>query len=86
MGDSDLGNGSGGKRAAIYVRVSTRDKGQDTNNQLDKLREFCDSNDWRVVSEYQDHDSGGKAEREHFRPMFHDARMREFDVVVFLGS
>lgn len=28
-------------RAAFYTRVSTRDKGQDTANQLDQLRELC---------------------------------------------
>jgi predicted site-specific integrase-resolvase len=73
------------KRVAIYVRVSTRDKGQDTTNQLDKLREFCHSNDWRIVREYQDQDSGGKADRQGFQAMLAAARMREFDVVLFLG-
>jgi DNA invertase Pin-like site-specific DNA recombinase len=27
--------------AALYARVSTRDKGQETANQLKQLREFC---------------------------------------------
>lgn len=72
-----------GKRAEIYTRVSTRDKGQDTANQLDKLRGFCEANDWRIVSEYQDQDSGGKADRQGFRAMLADARTREFDVVLF---
>jgi DNA invertase Pin-like site-specific DNA recombinase len=30
-------------RAALYTRVSTKDKGQETANQLRQLREFCAS-------------------------------------------
>jgi hypothetical protein len=29
------------RRAALYARVSTKDKGQDTQNQLAQLRDFC---------------------------------------------
>ncbi|RZK30686.1 MAG: resolvase, partial [Hymenobacter sp.] len=29
-------------RVAIYARVSTKDKGQDTANQLHQLREFAE--------------------------------------------
>lgn len=29
-------------RVAIYARVSTKDKGQDTDNQLHQLREFAE--------------------------------------------
>lgn len=28
-------------KAALYLRVSTRDKGQTTDNQLAQLREWC---------------------------------------------
>ncbi len=31
------------KRVALYARVSTKDKGQDVENQLIELRAFC----WR---------------------------------------
>jgi DNA invertase Pin-like site-specific DNA recombinase len=70
-------------RAALYVRVSTRDKGQDTANQLEQLRAFCHANDWRIVREYKDCESGGKADRREFQAMFADARTRQFDVVLF---
>jgi predicted site-specific integrase-resolvase len=33
-------------RTAIYARVSTIDKGQDTDNQLLQLREYCTRQGW----------------------------------------
>jgi len=33
-------------RAALYTRVSTKDKGQETANQLTQLRQFCESQAW----------------------------------------
>jgi DNA invertase Pin-like site-specific DNA recombinase len=70
-------------RVAIYARVSTRDKGQDTTNQLDQLRALCATNGWRVVLEYQDTESGGKADRRAFCEMMVAAKRREFDVLLF---
>ena len=70
-------------RAAVYTRVSTRDKGQDTANQLDQLRDFCRSQKWEIVAEYEDHDSGSNPDRTQFRAMLADAMQREFDVVLF---
>jgi len=70
-------------RAALYTRVSTRDKGQETANQLQQLREFCAAQNWPVVVEYEDHESGGKADRAEFRTMMTDATRRRFDVIVF---
>ena len=70
-------------RAALYTRVSTRDKGQETANQLHQLREFCTVQGWIIVSEYEDHESGGKADRSQFKAMMTDAAQRKFDVVLF---
>ena len=36
-------------RVAIYCRVSTKDKGQDVENQLRQLREFCTKQDYPIV-------------------------------------
>lgn len=69
-------------RAGLYSRVSTRDKGQDTENQLRQLRDFCRAQEWPIVTEYEDHESGGKADRAQFRAMVTDASRRRFDVVV----
>jgi len=70
-------------RAALYTRVSTRDKGQEAANQVNQLREFCAAQGWPIANEYEDHESGGKADRAQFRAMMTDAAKREFDVLVF---
>jgi DNA invertase Pin-like site-specific DNA recombinase len=70
-------------RAALYTRVSTRDKGQETTNQLRELREFCATQGWSIVQEYEDHESGGKADRAQFKGMMADAAQRKFDVLLF---
>jgi DNA invertase Pin-like site-specific DNA recombinase len=70
-------------RCALYVRVSTKDKGQDYTNQLNQLREFASRQGWTIVVEFCDTVSGGTAEREQFRAMFKAASRREFDVLLF---
>jgi DNA invertase Pin-like site-specific DNA recombinase len=67
----------------LYSRVSTKDKGQETENQLRQLREFCGKQGWKVVREYEDRCSGRRADRDEFREMFAAASRREFDLVLF---
>jgi DNA invertase Pin-like site-specific DNA recombinase len=68
---------------AIYSRVSTRDKGQDVENQIRQLREFCAKQDWQIVNVYSDQASGKRGDREAFQEMFAAASRREFDIVLF---
>jgi DNA invertase Pin-like site-specific DNA recombinase len=68
---------------SIYSRVSTRDKGQDVQNQLKQLREFCAKQGWPIIREYVDHASGKRGDREQFQAMFAAASRREFDTVLF---
>jgi DNA invertase Pin-like site-specific DNA recombinase len=69
---------------ALYLRKSTRDAGQqDTENQRLQLRDFCRTQGWRIVAEYEDHDSGTKSDRAGFCAMMHDAAKRKFDVLLF---
>src|SRR5471032_215484 len=73
-------------RIALYARVSTRDKGQDHENQLRELREFVErkvNDGWTLAHEYVDRVSGKSADRPAFRKMFDAASRKEFDVVVF---
>jgi DNA invertase Pin-like site-specific DNA recombinase len=71
-------------KIAIYSRVSTKDKGQDTENQLHQLRDFCSKQEgWTIVHEYVDRVSGKHGDREAFQDMFSAASRREFDVVLF---
>ena len=69
-------------RTAIYARVSTKDKGQDTENQLLQLRDYCARQQWIVTGEYVDHATGKTGDRDAFKRLFLDASRRLFDVVV----
>jgi len=68
---------------ALYARVSTKDKGQDTENQLKQLRAWCTKNKHTIVKEYIDKESGRKSERTQFQQLFTDARQGNFDMVMF---
>jgi|SRR5438309_4640266 len=70
-------------KTAIYARVSTKDKGQDTENQLVQLREFAAKQDWQITREYVDRDTGSKSDREEFQAMFADGSRRKFDLLLF---
>lgn len=68
---------------AIYARVSTKDRGQETENQLSQLRAFAATQGWAVFAEYVDHESGSHDDRPQFQQMFADASKRRFDVLLF---
>lgn len=73
-------------KIALYARVSTRDKGQDHENQLRELREFVgrkSSDGWVLVQEFVDRTSGKTADRPAFRKPFDAASRKDFDIVVF---
>lgn len=70
-------------KVAIYARVSTKTKGQDVENQLMILREFCLKMEYNIYNEYVDHESGGSSNRPAFTQMFADAAKRKFDMVLF---
>jgi DNA invertase Pin-like site-specific DNA recombinase len=69
-------------RVALYARVSTTDKKQDTENQLFQLREYAARSGWRISKEYVDHVSGKSGERDAFKELFEDASRKLFDVVL----
>ena len=71
------------KRVALYARVSTKDKGQDHENQLIQLRAFAKTQKWQIVHEYVDKSTGKRSDREQFQQMFIAASRRQFDVLVF---
>lgn len=71
------------RRVAIYARVSTKDKGQDVENQLDQLRSYCARMGYDVSREYIDHASGKRSDRDQFQALFADAGRKLFDLVLF---
>lgn len=71
-------------KTGIYARVSTRDKGQDVENQLRALRDFAAAQGWEVAEEYVDNVSGsGKVRRPAFEKLMADAVDRRIDMVLF---
>ena len=71
--------------AAIYVRVSTKDKGQTTDNQEYSIREYCKNNNIQIVKTYSDIISGSKSvtKRTGMLQMFEDCKLKIFDTVIF---
>jgi DNA invertase Pin-like site-specific DNA recombinase len=69
--------------AFLYARVSTKDKGQDVENQLRQLREFCVRQGWIIAHEYIDHETGSKSDRAELQAMFLACSQRKADVVLF---
>jgi DNA invertase Pin-like site-specific DNA recombinase len=73
-------------KIALYARVSTKDKGQDYENQLRELRAFVErktGEGWTVTAEYVDKASAKTADRPAFRKMLQAASRKEFDLVLF---
>ena len=70
-------------RVALYGRVSTLDKGQDVNLQLNELREYSTRRNWHVTGEYVDNGvSGAKESRPELNRLMADAKRRRFDAVL----
>jgi DNA invertase Pin-like site-specific DNA recombinase len=71
------------KNVALYARVSTKDKGQNNDNQLLELRSFAKRLGYNIYKEYCDRESGGSSDRSQFQQLFADAHQRRFDLVLF---
>jgi DNA invertase Pin-like site-specific DNA recombinase len=70
------------RRAALYARVSTDDRGQDPETQLRQLREYADRRGFAVAAEFVDFASGTRNDRPQFKRLMEAARRREVDVVL----
>src|SRR5690348_10480456 len=70
-------------RIALYARVSTKDKTQDTENQLLQLRQYAKQQGWTIFREYTDEKTGRTADRAEFKQLFQDAYEKRFDLCLF---
>jgi len=70
-------------RVALYARVSTKDKGQSTENQLPELRRYAEAHGYTVVKEYVEEESAGTGNRSEFKALFADAHRHHFALVLF---
>jgi DNA invertase Pin-like site-specific DNA recombinase len=72
------------RRAALYVRISTADRGQSIENQLQPLQEVAGRLGWSVVAIFKDEGISGTKGRDR-RPGLDDllkgAAHQEFDLV-----
>jgi len=71
------------KRAALYMRVSTKNHGQTTETQAVALQDYAVRRGFEIVEEYRDEGiSGSKDSRPALDRLMKDARARKFDVVI----
>jgi DNA invertase Pin-like site-specific DNA recombinase len=71
------------KRAALYMRISTKGHGQTTDTQAVALREYAQHRGFQVVDEYRDEGiSGAKDRRPALDRLRAEARKRRFDAVL----
>jgi hypothetical protein len=70
------------RRAVLYARVSTDDKGQDPETQLRQLRDYAERRGFAVAGEFVDFASGTRNDRPQFKRLMEAARRREVDVVL----
>lgn len=67
----------------MYARVSTWDKSQNPEIQLDQLRRFCNAYDYEIVREYSEKKSSTDyVGREQLKQLTKDARVRKFDMIL----
>jgi DNA invertase Pin-like site-specific DNA recombinase len=70
-------------KVVLYARVSTINKGQDTEMQLRELREYVQARGWDLVDEFVDNGvSGAKDSRPKLNQLMTAAMRRKFDSVV----
>lgn len=72
-----------GMKIGIYARISTSDKGQDVNLQLNDLRTYAEARGFEIYKEYVDEgQSGSKERRPAFDQMMDDVKKRKVDGVL----
>lgn len=69
-------------KAALYARVSTTDKGQDVQMQLNELRDWCNHNKHTYIEYIDEGISGSKEHRPQLDKLMQDADNHLFDMVV----
>src|SRR5262245_47364146 len=71
------------KRVATYLRVSTKNHGQNLDTQRLPLQEYAKNRGFEIVEEYADHGfSGSKDSRPALDRLMKDAKARKFDAIL----
>lgn len=73
-------------KTAIYVRVSTNEQaeeGYSIDEQIDKLKKFCEVKDWHVMGVYKDPGfTGSNIDRPGLKKLIRDVEKKKVDTVV----
>jgi DNA invertase Pin-like site-specific DNA recombinase len=69
-------------KVALYARVSTKDKEQNPETQLLKLRDYCKRSNYDIYKEYVEYVSGVRKSRPEFEKLMSAARLHYFDKVI----
>jgi DNA invertase Pin-like site-specific DNA recombinase len=70
-------------KVALYARVSTRDKGQNPEMQLEPMRKYCQASSWNVYQEYTDKASAADlTRRKEWLKLMADAAHHRFDILL----
>lgn len=77
-------NGGISLKVALYSRVSRADKDQDPENQLRKMREYCQRKNWEIFAEYKDYASGASPSRPALESMLNEGRARHYDTILIV--
>lgn len=85
--DGDGRDGTGLRRVALYLRVSTgaqASRDLSIPDQRQQLRDYCKARGWKVVAEYKDARTGTDANRPGFTKLMNDAgeTPASFDVIL----
>jgi DNA invertase Pin-like site-specific DNA recombinase len=67
---------------ALYARVSTRDKGQSTENQLPEMRRFAQAHGYTLRITWS-RSRAGRTSAPSFKPSFADDYQQRFALVLF---
>jgi site-specific DNA recombinase len=74
------------RKVAIYVRVSTKEQaeeGYSIDEQLERLRKYCEARDWKIANEYVDAGfSGASLERPAMQRLIKDCNANKVDMVL----
>ena len=73
-------------KVCLYARVSTQDKGQNPENQLLQLRQFCQQQGWEIVGEYVDQKTGRTSDRAAFQRLFEHRLSKAISDGALLGA
>lgn len=70
-------------KVALYARVSTKDREQNPETQLQPLRKYCHEKGYTIYKEYTDRESGRKPERKQLNQLKRDViRTRDIETIL----